>query len=68
MIRAQQQQKALGFQLCLTKQLRDSTAEPGDGLEAKPALAPGKSLHRGSRCSQSASSGSSWAPGSVTAS
>lgn len=43
-----------GLQLCHTKRLRDSTDEPGDGLEAKPALAPGKSLHRGSRCSESA--------------
>lgn len=41
----------LGLQLCHAKRLTDGTSEPEPGLEAKPALAPGKSLRRGSRSS-----------------
>jgi len=39
-----------GLQFCHSKQLMDSTSKPAPGLEAKLALAPGKSLCNGSRC------------------
>lgn len=35
--------------ICHVKQLTDGTSEPEPGLEAKPALAPGKSLCSSSR-------------------